>query len=1282
MAEYQFLAPRPLAGVDLPAEWESFKEDFDQFLLAIEKDGADDKVKLALLLRTVGERGKDIYKTLTFPTGKKKDKYADVIGQMDAFCKPRRNLFNCRDHFLTCKQNGSSVDEYLTELRKRGRHCEFGDQLDTLILHTLVLGLDDPKLVSKIKEMDNVTLDNVVSLLRRHEEASKDQTSAQNSSEASISAIHKRSHYNKPSKTSGKGKPKQSSDHKSSCSRCGGSPHRLDDCPAKGKNCSACNKPNHFAKCCRTPKPAGSKTQCSLFIGAISQATNDPSWLINVNVNDKSVPILMDTGAQCNTLPAQLVSELDLDLTPCDTKLKTYSGESVIPAGQSNAKVEVRGKTAQLEFIIVPPGCRPVIGGADCLKLGLITRPDLTPEVNTVAADKPTTVKLDAYKDLFDGLGCIDGEYSIEVNPEVSPVVHPPRRIPEPLIEDVNKELKAMLENDVIFKVDEPTDFVNSIVLVRKPDKSIRICIDPTDLNRAIKRHHHPLPTIESITARMPHAEIFSVLDAHKGFWQIKLDRKSSLLTTFNTPLGRMAFKRLPFGLKSAPEIFQAAMERLLEGLEGVSVIMDDILIYASDMTEHDSRLKAVLQRCREKGLKLNPKKSQIAVREVKYMGHILSAEGVKPDPAKVSAIEDLQPPTDVPGVRRVIGMVNYLTKFVPSLSEHIESLRKLTEKDVDFIWSHNEQQCFDRVKQLISATAVLKYYDVKKPVLISVDSSKSTIGAVLMQEGEPVAYASKSLTGAEPRWSQIEKEMRAVVFGAEHFHKYIYGRDFTIETDHKPLINISQKSLDHIPPRLLNLMWRLVPYDATLVYRRGEELYIADTLSRSTYGNLQPNGDDVMSLSVSSIEVLPVLQATDDQVIQLQSATAQDEQLKDLIETVTTGWPAKRSDLPDVLKPYWDVRDHITTLEGLIFKDQQIVVPQSMRKQILNELHQSHLGIALTTQRAREYVYWPGITANIKEIVQKCDTCNLHKREQQKETLQPTDVPNLPWQTVGMDLFQHDNHHYLSVADYYSGFIEYAKLKTQTSGKVIAHCKSIFARHGIPVKVVSDNGPCFSSREFREFAETWKFVHRTSSPHYAQSNGLAETLVSILKNLLQKADDPYLALLNYRNTPRADGVPSPAVRLFGRRTRTLLPTATSLMQPNQPLDDVPSQLDEAKSRQKAHYDKSAKDLPSLNNDEVVRYRSSEGKWFKAVVMRKLGSRSYLIKDVATSQIYRRNRRQIRQDADQSVSTADSVDDPALPDIPVGDKPPDDDQLRRSTRESRAPERYGDPVQY
>jgi hypothetical protein len=343
-------------------------------------------------------------------------------------------------------------------------------------------------------------------------------------------------------------------------------------------------------------------------------------------------------------------------------------------------------------------------------------------------------------------------------------------------------------------------------------------------------------------------------------------------------------------------------MERLLEGLEGVFVIMDDILVHATNQEDHDKRLKALLDRCRERALKLNEKKSQKAVREVKYIGHILSADGVKPNPAKITAIDNLQPPTDKRGFRRIIGMVNYLMKFVPSLSEHLECLHKLTEKSTEFVWTEKEDQCFNKIKQLISSTTVLRYYDVNKPVLISVDSSKSTIGAVLMQEDGPVAYGSKTLVGAEPSWSQIEKEMRAVVFGAEHFHKYVYGRKFIIETDHKPLVSIVKKPMEKIPPRLLNLMWKLVPYDIELHYRKGEELYIADTLSRSTYRN--PDGDDVLSLGISNIDVLPVLQVSDQQLKELQQCTTEDSQLQLLIEKIKFGWPMERRNLHDDIKP------------------------------------------------------------------------------------------------------------------------------------------------------------------------------------------------------------------------------------------------------------------------------------------------------------------------------------------------------------------------------------------
>ena len=426
MAEFQFLAPKPLTGADLPPEWESFKEDFNQFLIAIEKDGADDKVKLALLLRTIGERGKDIYKGLVFPTGKSKDKYNDVIAQMDAFCKPRLNLFNTRDYFLTCRQNGGTVDEYLTELRKRGRNCDFGDQLDTLILHTLVLGLDDTNLKEKIKQMENVTLENVVTVLRRYEEAKK---TSNPTSEATVSAISRR--------------PQQYS--KSSCTRCGGSPHSLDYCPAKGETCSKCKKLNHFARCCRT-SDANDRSQCSLFIGSIICHDDEQhSWSINVSINNQSTKVIMDTGAECNTLPADLVSKLDLELSPCETKLISYSGHQLIPAGKAYANVEdAHGDKAQLEFYIVPRGFKAVIGGNDCLRLGLITRTDNTSEPNSEASvPTPAQAKLNQQVSYDDSANC---------PPKPRPILQYVQDLPKHDQRQYQADLTADISNRVAYR--------------------------------------------------------------------------------------------------------------------------------------------------------------------------------------------------------------------------------------------------------------------------------------------------------------------------------------------------------------------------------------------------------------------------------------------------------------------------------------------------------------------------------------------------------------------------------------------------------------------------------------------------------------------------------------------------------------------------------------------------------------------------------------------------------------------------------------------------------------
>ena len=278
------------------------------------------------------------------------------------------------------------------------------------------------------------------------------------------------------------------------------------------------------------------------------------------------------------------------------------------------------------------------------------------------------------YASSFTGLGCISDEtHHIELKPDSKPVIHPPRKVPVTLRLKVKTELQRMERLGVIERVQEPTDWVNSMVTVVKPNGKLRICIDPRDLNRSIRREHYPMKTIEEVTSCIPNAKVFSVLDASSGFWQVKLDNESAKLCTFNTPFGRYMFKRLPFGISSAQDVFQSVMSQMFEDIEGVEVIVDDILVWGSTQTEHDERLERVLQRARQRNLKLNKDKSQIGLREISYIGHLLSEHGIKPDPKKTEAITQLENPANKEELQRFLGMTTYLSKFIPQYS-HTEA--------------------------------------------------------------------------------------------------------------------------------------------------------------------------------------------------------------------------------------------------------------------------------------------------------------------------------------------------------------------------------------------------------------------------------------------------------------------------------------------------------------------------------------------------------------------------------------------------------------------------------
>ena len=319
--------------------------------------------------------------------------------------------------------------------------------------------------------------------------------------------------------------------------------------------------------------------------------------------------------------------------------------------------------------------------------------------IDQIQPSQQNLLELEEYQDVFEGQGRLPGKCHVQIDESIPPVNQPPRRVPAALRKPLKDKLDELEAQGVISPITKHTPWVSSLCIVNRNNK-LRICLDPKPLNKAIMRPHYQLPTIEDVATRLADAKIFSVLDAKNGFWQVELDQPSAELTAFHSPFGRYIWRRLPFGLSSSPEEFQRRIQEVLEGLEGVEVIADDILVFGRDVTEHDRNLRNLLERARERNLKLNKDKVKLRLTEVTYIGHRLTSNGLKPDPKKVEAIVNMPTPKDLPGLKRFLGMVNFLSKFLPNLSTVTESLRKLEEKDTLWHWEDHHDQAIAEVKK------------------------------------------------------------------------------------------------------------------------------------------------------------------------------------------------------------------------------------------------------------------------------------------------------------------------------------------------------------------------------------------------------------------------------------------------------------------------------------------------------------------------------------------------------------------------------------------------------
>ena len=833
-----------------------------------------------------------------------------------------------------------------------------------------------------------------------------------------------------------------------------------------------------------------------------------------------------------------------------------------------------------------------------------------------------------------------------------------------------------------------PTDWCSQISVQTKKSGKLRICIDPRPLNEVLQRETYPLPTIDDLLPELANAKVFSKVDLSNGYWHCELDHTSSLLTTFVTPQGRYRCLRLPFGTKVSSEIFQRKLNENLEGLKGVVCVADDILIFGISQEDHDENLRNLLIRCEERNLKLNKGKCVFNTAELDFLGHVVTNKGLKPDQKKIKAILQMPNPTDVEGVRRLQGMITYLAKFIPQLSTVMEPIRRLTRQDCEWQWTPEQETAMQELKQLVTSAPLLAYYNPSKELVIQCDASSTGLGSALMQDGKPLAYASRALSDTEVGYAQIEKECLAIVFSLERFHQYTFGRETIVHSDHKPLEAIVKKPLSKAPKRIQGMLLRLLHYNIVIKYTKGTDMHIADTLSRA---HLADSASHCASFSqVNVVEHLPIGQTT---MKLLRTATADDENMQVLKQTILQGWPDDRANVNTRIAAYFSMRDELAVFDGLIFRGDRVIVPQDMRPKVKERLHLSHLGSDSMLRRARECVFWPGMSADIKQLASDCESCQALAKAQQRETLMPIESTR-PWEKVGTDLFFWDGNDYLLTIDYFSGWWEVDRLNDTTATAVIRALKSHFARWGIPSTLISDNGPQYTAEQFKKFIIEWDIEHCTSAPGHANANGKAESGVKAAKQLMEKCkrshSDPFMAMLEVRNTPTQGAGSSPSQRILNRRTKTLLPMTQNLLRPRgeQEHEYDKLKIKHSQTLQASNYNRRARDLPILEEGDRVRlkpFRLGQKEWSKGTVVARLDERSY---DVQTpTGTYRRNRVHIRDNKarHEAVPPARVIVDEQQSQLPV-EMPPqapnrvNGDETRKSLRTSSRPKYLDDYV--
>ena len=590
-------------------------------------------------------------------------------------------------------------------------------------------------------------------------------------------------------------------------------------------------------------------------------------------------------------------------------------------------------------------------------------------------------------------------------------------------------------------------------------------------------------------------------------------------------------------------------MDNVLSDIPYVCVYLDDILVTGKTEAEHLHNLNKVLQRLQSSGLTLKKDKCKFMVTAVEYLGHIIDANGLHPSEKKVKAIKEAPTPSNVTEFKSFLGLLNYYHKFLPDIATTLAPLHSLLTKSAKWVWSQPQQEAFTKAKSLLHSSSLLVHYDDKKPILLSCDASNYGLGAVLSHRMDdnsekPIAFASRTLSPAEKKYAQLEKEALAIIFAVKKFHDYLYGRHFTLYSDHKPLqylLNESKQIPVLASSRIQHWALTLSAYTYSICYKPGNKLAHADALSRLPL----PDHPKVVPMPHDVTLLLHHLSESIVHASSIKDWTDKDPILSRVRTLVQTGWSLP-DDTPE-LQPYAQCYTELSVIDGCLLRGSRVIVPLQGRPIILSQLHDTHPGISRMKSLARSYVWWPGLDRDIENTVKSCHTCQESRPAPPQAPVHPWECPSHPWARLHIDhAGPFLGKTFLIVVDAHSRWLEVCVVDSTSAEATIRSLRTIFATHGLPEQVVSDNGPAFISHDFKEFMQKNGIPHSLVSPYHPRSNGLAERAVQTFKTAMKKLEGPIHVrisrfLLQYRVTPQTTTGQSPSELLTGRRLRIAL---------------------------------------------------------------------------------------------------------------------------------------------